>query len=187
MTAMTLRPRLVGERVVLRAPIASDVDDRLALGRDPEIVKMFGGDPTNIAPLTRQMAQSWVNDQIDLETAWIIEIAGRCVGDIRLHSVNPMDARAILGLGILDPTLLGQGYGTEAITLLLKHAFGAMGLHRVSLRVIEFNERAIAAYKKVGFKEEGRERESALVQGQRYDDLIMGVLAHEFRPFGAAS
>ena len=43
------------------------------------------------------------------------------------------------------------------------------------------------AHKKVGFKEEGRERESAFVQGQRYDDLIMGVLAREFQPLGASS
>ena len=186
MTDLVLKPRLVGKRVILRGAIASDVDDRLALGHDPEIVRMFGGDPDTAAPMTREMAQKWVNDQIDHETAWIIEIAGRCVGDIRLQSLNKSDARAVLGLGIVDPNLLGRGYGTQAMHLLLQHAFETLGLHRISLRVLEYNERAIAAYKKVGFVEEGREREAGFVQGKRYDDLIMGILAHEYRADGVS-
>ena len=50
----------------------------------------------------------------------------------------------------------------------------------MDLRVLAYNERAIRCYLSCGFVEEGRERESALVDGERYDDLIMGVLAHEY-------
>jgi RimJ/RimL family protein N-acetyltransferase len=181
MTTVVPKPRLVGDRVTLRAAIASDAAARLALGRDPEIVHMFGGNPDTIAPMSEQMAQNWLNDQIDHATAWVIEVDKKCVGAIRLHSIDKADERADLAVAVLDPNLLGQGLGTEAIHLMLGHAFGAMQLHRVSLRVIEYNERAIAAYKKVGFVEEGRERDAGFVQGQRYDDVIMGVLAPEYR------
>ncbi|MCY1382901.1 hypothetical protein D9M69_709710 [compost metagenome] len=59
------------------------------------------------------------------------------------------------------------------------HAFGELALHRVSLRVLAFNERAIASYRKCGFSIEGREREAALVDGEWRDDIMMGILAHE--------
>ena len=62
----------------------------------------------------------------------------------------------------------------------MRHAFDDLGLRRVDLRVLAYNERAIRCYLSCGFVEEGRERESALVDGERYDDLIMGVLAHEY-------
>ena len=55
-----------------------------------------------------------------------------------------------------SPTAGGAGYGAEATALMLDHAFGALGLHRVALAVFEFNERAIRAYQKVGFAIEGR-------------------------------
>ncbi|MNW10242.1 Spermidine N(1)-acetyltransferase [compost metagenome] len=62
----------------------------------------------------------------------------------------------------------------------MAHAFGELGLHRVSLRVLAFNERAIASYRKSGFSIEGREREAALIDGAWHDDIMMGILAHEF-------
>ena len=46
--------------------------------------------------------------------------------------------------------------------------------------MLDFNDRAIAAYRACGFVEEGRERESCWVEGRWHDDVIMGVLDREF-------
>ena len=73
-----------------------------------------------------------------------------------------------------------MGLGRQAVRLVLAHAFGPLGLHRVGLRVIAFNTRAIRCYRACGFIEEGREREAAQVGGAWHDDIIMGVLAQEF-------
>lgn len=56
-----------------------------------------------------------------------------------------------------------------------------LGLHRIDLRVMAHNERAIASYLKSGFREEGRERDSAFIEGRWIDDLIMSVLEDEYR------
>lgn len=85
----------------------------------------------------------------------------------------------VLAIGIDDPACLGQGYGTEAIRLALAYAFRS-GLRRVSLRVLASNARAIACYRKCGFVEEGRERETACADGIRQDDIVMGLLDREF-------
>ena len=55
-----------------------------------------------------------------------------------------------------------------------------MNLHRVDLQVFEFNERAIASYRKVGFREEGRLRQHMYRDGRYWDIIHMGILRHEF-------
>jgi RimJ/RimL family protein N-acetyltransferase len=63
---------------------------------------------------------------------------------------------------------------------MLELAFKRIGLHRVTLSVFSFNERAIRSYQKSGFRLEGRAREAILRDGQRFDELSMGMLATEW-------
>ncbi|MCI2424239.1 GNAT family N-acetyltransferase [Saccharopolyspora sp. K220] len=76
--------------------------------------------------------------------------------------------------------MLGRGLGSEATQLVLEYAFTELGLHRVDLRVLAFNERAIACYTTCGFVIEGRERETALIDGRWHDDVMMSILDHEY-------
>jgi RimJ/RimL family protein N-acetyltransferase len=62
-----------------------------------------------------------------------------------IANVVAEDGRASMAVGIDDPDLLGRGVGTEAIELLPRQAFEEMQLHRLSLRVLEYNTRAIRA------------------------------------------
>lgn len=179
---MTLnnKPTLTGPNVTLRAATPDDVKARFALGNSSEIQVMFGADPSQTRPMTQDAARAWVQNQIDEPFAWLIEANDALIGAVRLHTINHADRRANIAIGILNPDALGQGHGSEAMRLVAAHAFGPMGLHRLSCRVLAFNHRAIAAYKKVGFVEEGRERESALIGETWHDDVIMGLLSTDF-------
>ncbi|WP_299657922.1 GNAT family N-acetyltransferase [uncultured Tateyamaria sp.] len=170
------KPELRGPRVLLRDVVPGDVDARFALGNTPDIIKMFGGDPTQVRDITRDAAEAWVTAQKTEPYAWVIEVADRLLGAVRLHTLNPADKRAQIAIGILDPSALGKGFGTEAMQVLARHAFETMGMHRLGCRVLAFNDRAIASYEKVGFVVEGREREAALIGQEWHDDLIMGLL-----------
>ena len=64
---------------------------------------------------------------------------------------------------------------------MLGYAFKTLRLHRVGIRVLAYNKRAIRAYEKCGFGVEGRERETAFVNGVWHDDIMMGLLDREFR------
>ena len=177
---MTASPTLSGMSVTLRAPKPEDVADRLALGQAPEVVRMFGGDPNALPPLTEGAAKRWVDSLAAHPNAWAVEHEGRLLGEIRLDDLDEHDRRARLAVGLFDPTKLGKGLGREAIRLVLKHAFGELALHRISLRVVAYNVRAIRCYSACGFVEEGREREAAHVAGEWHDDVIMGLLSEEF-------
>lgn len=168
--------------VKLRRPCEADIDARFALGTNADIARMFGVSRDNVRPFTRDAAEKWVRN-FDLHPhAWIIEAEGSLIGEIRLDRVDLQDRRASMAIGIYDTAFLGRGFGSKAIKLVLGHAFGALQLHRISVRVLAYNHRAIRAYEKCGFVTEGRERETAFVDGHWHDDIMMGVLAHEFEP-----
>lgn len=166
-------PELTGERVALRPPESGDKAARLALGRDPEIVRMFGGDPRNLAPLVEAEVDAWFHSTTVDGLAWSIDFGGAWIGICRLHSFVASGGRASYAIGIFDPTLLGKGLGTEATRLVLAYAFDELGLRRVEARVLAYNNRAIAAYYKCGFRQERIDYRSALVGDRWEDDLIM--------------
>jgi RimJ/RimL family protein N-acetyltransferase len=179
MTKLNLPP-LQGHRVLLRAPVADDAIARLKIGRHAEIVRMYGGSVENLRPMTLDDAKLWVQQLVDQDYAWVIQ-TDKLIGHVRLHQVNLSDRRASFAIGIDEPACLGKGLGPEAITLVQNFAFSELNLHRLSLRVLACNTRAIRAYEKCGFKIEGKEREAALIDGTWHDDVMMGVLSHEFR------
>ena len=178
----TPAPVLAGQGILLRPPLPADIETRLDQGRWPEIYRQFGVDAASLGPLTRDRVAAWLDEIAASPTAWVIAGADDLfLGEIRLRDLNPADANARLGIALYHPGLLGRGLGRAAIRVLMPHAFGPLGLHRLSLRVLASNDRAIRCYTACGFVTEGRERESARVEGLWTDDLIMGCLAYEAR------
>ena len=178
-------PTLAGPRLTLRGIRAEDLQTFLGRVRDPEIVRMRGGNADTAGrrppPLAaRQWYESMTRDGNPYN--WIIDVAGRHVGSCSLFNLVKVDRRAAYAIGIDEPSLLGQGLGTEATRLVLAHAFGPANLHRVDLRVLAYNTRAIACYRACGFVEEGRERQAALVDGTWHDFVVMGILESDCRP-----
>lgn len=49
------------------------------------------------------------------------------------------------------------------------------------LGVFSFNQRAIACYQKVGFREVGRRQECYYVEGRFYDEIYMDILKSEWK------
>lgn len=73
-----------------------------------------------------------------------------------------------------------RGLGTDALRVMVRYGFEELGLNRIGLGVWAYNDRAIAAYRKVGFVEEGRRRQMAFHAGQFHDEVLMGLLRSEW-------
>lgn len=172
---------LAGPRVLLRRPRETDKADRLACGRSEEYVRMVGGDHRNMQPLTAERVNRWYEETAAEPYGWVMEVDGRCIGTTRLHALNEENRRARYAIGIFDASYWGQGLGTEAMRLVLAFAFDDLGLHRVDLRVLGYNRRAIACYAICGFVQEGVEREGALIAGEWQSDVWMSILEQEYR------
>ena len=104
----------------------------------------------------------------------------RPIGTVGLVHINATHRTAELGIGIGEHDCWGNGYGTEATRLVLDYAFTMLGLHNVMLRVFSYNERAIRAYERAGFREIGRRREAQRVGDRAYDVVFMDCLAADF-------
>ncbi len=102
------------------------------------------------------------------------------VGSCQLVEIDRRHGYAELQIRIGVPDARGKGIGTEAVGLLLGHAFRDIGLHRVQLHVFASNVAAIRAYEKAGFRREGLLREAAFIDGLHLDVAVMGVLGAEW-------
>ena len=117
----------------------------------------------------------------DKVLAIVVKNNAKVIGTIGLHKIDSTDRRASLGIMIGDKRYWGKGYGKEAVVLMLDFAFTALNLHSVHLGVFAFNHRAVRAYKTVGFKEYGRQREAHFWGGVYYDIIQMDILESEFK------
>lgn len=174
-------PELTDYNVLLRGSKPSDIDDRFQCGRHHEFVHMCGGASLKVPEYPpRSVWERWYENQKNTPFSWVIDLGGRCIGTAGFHQLNEADKSARYRIGIFDPAYHGMGIGTAATKLLLKYGFETMHLHRIDLKVLEYNRRAIRCYEKCGFQQEGVLRESAYIDGKFYADILMGILDREF-------
>jgi RimJ/RimL family protein N-acetyltransferase len=175
-------PRIDGSAVILRPVEARDKADRKRCGTAAIFARGFGVFGAEDSVGTDGSAERWFHQWDDKETArvWAIEFDARCVGTVSLGEFEH-PRRLRLGIGIFDTAVWGQGIGTEACRLAVKHAFEEADAHRVDLRVLASNVGAVRCYERAGFAIEGREREVLQDEdGIWHDDLIMAILRDEY-------
>ena len=168
---------LTGSRVVLRRHVPANVTAFLRRYADPEIARLARYQATPMRPeeIERFFAARVAGPE-SLAMAVHEKATGLLIGTCAFSQLDGDNGSALYHITIGEPDAWGHGYGTEATRLMVDHAFGTLGLHRVSLNVFEFNERAIRAYQRVGFLVEGRSRESIWRDGRWWDELAMSIL-----------
>lgn len=111
----------------------------------------------------------------------IVEVVNdRVVGTCTLASLSEAHERAAIGFALAREAW-GRGYVTEALPALLDFGFEVLGLHRIEADVDPRNERSIRLLERTGFMREGYQRERHLMQGERQDALLYGLLRPEWR------
>lgn len=105
----------------------------------------------------------------------------KLIGNCGLHNLDHLNRKAEFGIFIGDKKMWGRGYGTEATQLILDYGFNILNLHNIWLRVFSYNERAFRSYEKCGFKAIGRRREVKIIGGIKYDEILMDLLATEYK------
>ncbi|MDF2522108.1 MAG: GCN5-related N-acetyltransferase [Clostridia bacterium] len=170
---------ITGEKVILRPYDDSDMPYLLEWYNDYELNKLAGWSSGRVSAskLKYNMSRSFGSDPMNL---MIDNLNGKPIGTIQLYDIDEQDKSCKLGIRIGDRDYWSQGYGTDSVNILVEYAFMKMGLYRVALRVYEFNGRAARCYEKCGFKYEGRSRKSAYIDGDYYDEILMGILKSEF-------
>ncbi len=101
---------------------------------------------------------------------------GRHIGNVWLWEIDRRHRKAELRIVIGEHDCLGQGIGTETISLVCSYAFGSLSLHKVYAYVLAINPRARRAFEKAGFTLEGTLKEDRHVDGRYTDVYLLGKL-----------
>lgn len=130
--------------------------------------------------------RSWSSNDAttaDVGLSVVERATGQLAGHVTLWGATWWDRSAEAAV-ILGPDHQGRGLGPDALAVLLRYAFDELGLHRVSIKAWAFNDRALAAYRRAEFTEEGRLREVGFHAGAWHDHVLLAVLEHEWRARG---
>lgn len=104
---------------------------------------------------------------------------GQLLGHVTLWGIDPVVRIGNIGI-IIGGEHVDQGFGTDAIRVLLRFAFEELCVNKVELCVWEFNLRAAHVYKRLGFKTEGVRREATFHNGRYWSQIQMGMLNSEY-------
>jgi RimJ/RimL family protein N-acetyltransferase len=174
---------LQGVRVVLRPVQSWDRERLYELVETIETQALASGRAP--LPLSLEEVEArdkrWVEERHE-DSAWFaIDAEEELIGICGLHSIDHYQQLAEVGIRI-GIEFRGKAYGQDAVRVLLDYGFQQLNLAKISLRVLADDERAVGAYRKAGFVEEGRLRSHAWYDGARHDELVMSVLREEWTP-----
>jgi RimJ/RimL family protein N-acetyltransferase len=176
-------PTLRGQRVTLRPMMHADAPHLRRWANEPDFAWFqWGRRPGRFAD--DEAARKWMNVIAENRgVVFAIEYEGRPIGQVNYRDLRPKGQSAEVGIGIGEPALWGKGLGREALGLLVRHLVEELGVHRVSLSVLAYNDRAIASYKAAGFEVEGVERDGVMTdKGHFADDVKMAYVVGRTRP-----
>lgn len=182
--SFAVKPTLVGDGVLLRPVAADDAAGLVEMLNDPEVRRLTGTHGRARSGTERGPAERWYSsravDDNRLDLAIVEQSTNSYVGEAVLNELDVDNRSCSFRIALVGPRAFGRGYGTEATRLILAHAFGTVGIHRVTLEVFAFNPRARHVYEQVGFVHEGTKRQALHWQGDWVDAHLMAVLADDW-------
>jgi RimJ/RimL family protein N-acetyltransferase len=112
----------------------------------------------------------------------VVQLAtGDLAGQAMLWAIDLHNRSAHVGIS-LRPAFRGYGLGTDTVRVLCRYAFAILGLQRLQAETLASNAAMIATATQAGFAPEGTLRQSAWVDGQFADEVILGMLARDWHP-----
>jgi RimJ/RimL family protein N-acetyltransferase len=181
---------LAGNVTVLRPLRAADRVVSVRWRNDPDIRDNILG---YRFPITEAMEAEWVDAVLKDQSRSRIVLAiedksdGTLVGFVYLNNIDWFSRNAEFGILIGERSRHGKGLARDALELVANYAFGTLNLHKIYLRVVAFNKRALNLYRTFGFAEEGIQRQQAFLREGYHDVVLMGLLRREFEPKARAS
>jgi [ribosomal protein S5]-alanine N-acetyltransferase len=172
---------LRGERVYLRPLEPDDVDIVHRWYEDARVQMLMGDRPISLARRRQRYEKSVTDDGHDVFRFVICRLEDdRPIGRTDLFDIDRDNGSLAFGIAIGEPTLWGQGFGTDAVNAITDFAFGQLRMERVWLDTDQLNLRAQAAYAKAGFVREGVLRRAWFQDGRWTDDIRMALLRDEW-------
>jgi len=131
---------------------------------------------------TERTIRRFVKSHPSSSRFWAVADTGTdgCLGMVNYHDAYLPGRRATIGY-IIHPAHQRQGIATEALSALLDHCFGDLGLHRIQAFIHPENTGSRRLVETLGFRCEGLLRDDLRVGDEWRDDILYALLATDPR------
>ena len=175
---------LRGRKVALRARFEADVPIlQRELYDDIEIRVRADSRPWRPIPDLPSASPYWVDTSAEDAAFFSIVDLGdedRLAGEALLWGIDLHNRGAHVGLSIL-PEFRGRGFGTDVTNLLCYYGFSIRGLHRLQVDTLVNDEAMIRRRGMSALLRNAIRRGSTWVDGCFVDEVILGLLGHEWQ------
>ena len=176
-------PVLTTSRLVLRETADRDAEAIFEMEGDPVAMRFWSRPPMKTpaeAQASVERAKGFFPARAGLRWSITRLEDDLMLGHVSLFNFNEQSGRADIGYGLVRRHW-GRGYMHEALTAVVDHAFGPLGLRRLEADIDPRNEASVRALERLGFAREGLLRERWQVVDEISDSVLMGLLAREWR------
>jgi len=192
-TDMDLKRSLFEEELICLAPIDPERDAEIEAKwtHDAEYLRLLKADIARpLSPAQVKKAYESIEKKVEEDkNLFYFTIRTRpderLVGFAKLYAITWSHGTGMLQMGIGDAQDRKQGYGRQALSLLLRYAFDELNLYRLTALVPEYNRDALRFFEKAGFVIEVRRRQALNRDGRRWDLLHLGLLQEEWAQNGS--
>lgn len=171
-----------GQKVRLRAYNREDIPLRLSYINDVEIANLI----TDFIPfpITMYEEEIWFESISSKSDRYKFAIEtiddNQFIGGCSINDVDWKNSVATVGIFIGNKNYWENGYGSDAMDVLVSFIFNEMNINKIRLVCYSFNQRAIKSFEKCGYRIEGILRKEVFKNGRYYDKIAMGILREEF-------
>lgn len=152
-------------------------DDAWAALQDEEARRLTG----THEQFTEEQIRQWLATRADAHDRADWAIIRRddtaYLGEVVLNDLDPHNESMGFRISLAGAAVFGKGYGSEATKAVVDYGLDVVGLHRISLEVVDFNTRAQRVYEKVGFHAEGLLRDAWYWDGEWSDVVVMAIVS----------
>lgn len=163
--------KIKGSQIYLRPITIEDTDLVVRWRNSEKVVQNF----IYRKNISREDHINWFHNKI--ETGQVMQFiicdlqTDKPLGSIYLQNFNESSRQAEEGIFLGEEEAYGRGIGTEAAKLMLEYAFSVLKLHKLTARVLSYNQGSRKMHEKAGYEMESYLRDELFLDG-KYEDLI---------------
>ncbi len=147
-----------GERVILREKRLGDAPNDFRWRCTPALTRYDAARPLT---MSYQQYLALFREELLYPSPYrrslgIEDTSGRHIGNVMYYNIDSLRQEAELGITIGEQAYWSQGYGSEAVRLVVSYLLERQGFRRLYLKTLDWNERARQCFQNAGFAEYGR-------------------------------
>ncbi len=176
-------PLLETDRLILRQLIANDAQAVFEIRNDYQVTKYNIGDAYNnireAQTLIRNIQTEFDNEKT-VRWGIVLKPQNKVVGMVGFNYWDQQDHRASIGFDLRQDHWR-RGIMSEAVHEVLRFGFEDMRINRIEADASLYNVGSITLLRKVGFLQEGIQREQYYEDGNYHDLALFALLKREWQ------